>query len=106
MSDFKPGPDGLMHITKAAAEELDHGIEWTQFLKDQGTGASLTIVTHAFTVPIGINALTSGVVGSDTVVRLGGGTAGQSYVIDARVTLSNGERVARAFVVDVVARKS
>lgn len=106
MSDFKPGPDGLMHITKVPTEELDHGVDWTQFLKDQATGVPLTIVTHGFTVPLGINALTSGLVGSDTVVRLAGGSAGQSYTIDARVILSNGERVDRSFVVDVVARKS
>lgn len=106
MSDFRRQADGLDHITKVSGEELDHGINWIDFLTDESTGAALTIVTHGFTVPVGINGVSSGIVSPHTVVRLTGGAVGQAYMIVGHVVLSDGQRAERTFVVDVVANKS
>jgi len=98
---FRRQADRLLHIDKVPGDELDYGVEWADWIPSNGS-----IVTRGFTVPTGLTQQTNGQVGTQTVVRLAGGTAGTSYSVTAWVVLSTGERVERTFVVDVVARLS
>lgn len=98
--------DGLFHDTKVPGDEVDWGIDWSKELPNPETGSPRTILTYGFAVQTGLTAGSAGVVGVSTVVRLSGGTAGQSYYVTGHVVLSDGTRLECTLVIDVVARRS
>lgn len=83
---------------KTPLENKDYGVEWEDVLP---TGVTIDSVTASIT-PSGMTSLADGILGTVTLSRLTGGTAGTSYVVTHRIVTSGGETLEAAFTVDVM----
>lgn len=92
--------DGRATIEKGDDEALDYGIDYADLLAD-----GETIGNSVWTVPAGLAEGVSGASGSIVTQWLSGGTAGQSYDVDNRITTSAARVFERCFNVRVVARR-
>lgn len=82
---------------KAPEAVKDYGIDWRKWV---ATG--VTLVTSIWEVPIGITNDTDSISGLYTLIRLSGGTAGETYTLINKVTSSVGELEPRAIEVRVM----
>jgi hypothetical protein len=83
-------------LVKDPAAELLYTFDWT----DVCTG-SATLVSVAYTVPPGITKVTENLdsMNNQSTIMLTGGTHGVDYVVEAKATLSNGEKPDASIVV-------
>ena len=73
-----------MWTSKDPTEILDYGIDWVLRL------AGDTIVTSTWVVPAGITKNSDSSTPSTTTIWVSGGTSGQSYPVENRITTAGG----------------
>lgn len=77
----------LETFTKQPNEVQDYDIDFNEYLTSMG-GDSIT--AHVIPLVDGLDIITSTVVNGVVKVFIGGGTAGQKYVVTVRVNTSGG----------------
>lgn len=83
-------------FTKEPTEELDFGINWSDWL------GSLTISASSWSAPSGITIVTNSIDGPNTIVRLSGGTWGETYELFNTITASpDSEIETRSLVIGI-----
>jgi hypothetical protein len=97
---FRRAADDLAGVFKSAADVIDFTIDWSEHLQ---TGVTITSATWSVG---GLTGSNEGTTASSATKRVGGGTAGADYPVTCTIVKSNGETVARTFVVSVVASLS
>lgn len=85
---------------KEPTEERDLGINWADWLVDIN-GDPLTISASAWAIPAGITNVDDGIEGASTVIRLSGGTWGETYELSNTITASNDESETRSILVRI-----
>lgn len=106
---FYAGSDGIPIIDKGPTEELDYPVDWAD---NTGIGPWLVptefIASQSVVADPGINVLGDNpfpaVDPTKSIVWLGGGTIGESYLITVSITTTEGRKPARSFRVNIVAR--
>jgi hypothetical protein len=82
-------------FTKEPTEELNFGINWSDWL------GSLTITSSSWSSPSGITIVTSSIDGPSTMVRLSGGTWGETYELSNTIIASNTESETRSIIIRI-----
>lgn len=85
------GSSPILSFTKDPLAVLDYTLDWRRWLGDD------TIVSVAWTVPVGIANAGSVFSPTTTTIWLSGGTAGVSYSIYATVVTMGGRTDKRTF---------
>jgi hypothetical protein len=83
--------------TKDPADIRIFGIEWSAFL----AARSATISTSSWSVSSGLTKVSDSTSGTQTLVKVSGGSADQDYIVTTQVVLSNGETVGKSFKLQV-----
>lgn len=82
---------------KTPDEEKDYGIDWRKWI-----ASGVTITSSDWTVPSGVTEESASISGLYTLIRLSGGTAGQTYELINDIVTSTGEELERAIEVRVM----
>lgn len=82
---------------KTPDEKKDYGIDWRKWI---ATG--VTIVSSSWSLPSGLTQLASTIDGLYTLVRIEGGTAGDTYELINEIVTSAGEELEREIEVRVM----
>ena len=82
-------------FTKEPTEELNFGINWSDWL------GSLTISASSWSGPSGIVIVTNSIDGQNTIVRLAGGTWAETYELFNTITASDSEIETRSIIVTI-----
>lgn len=69
---------------------------------DPPSTTTITAVDSITVAPSGPTLVVGTVVGTDVFVKISGGTAGTRYLLDAKITLSDGTKLEGAGVLSVV----
>lgn len=85
---------------KEPTETRDVGLNWSDWLVDID-GDALTIVSSIWSSPAGITIDDDDINDSTTVVRLSGGTWGETYELTNTITASNGETETRFLLIRI-----
>lgn len=103
MSDeFVIESDGYPHITKDPDAKMPYTWDWSAWLTRVG---SASIASAAITVPTGITAFGAVQISGGLVSQIiTGGTVGQSYRVQCKVTTNDGLIDERSIVIDVAER--
>ena len=91
----------VQRIKKAPGEKLDYGFDWQGGAPGPWLDTGDTISESTWTVPTGITEVASSKTTTTTTIRLSGGTAGETYEIENKITTSSGEMAERTFLVIV-----
>lgn len=92
--------DDLAGVFKVPADVIDFTIDWSEHLR-----VGVTVSSATWTAP-GLTMSNEGTTSSTATRRIASGTAGTDYPVTCTMTKSNGEIIARTFVVSVVASLS
>lgn len=85
---------------KEPTEIRDLGISWADWLIDIN-GDSLTISSSVWSGPAGITIVDDDIDGSTTIVKVSGGTWGETYELSNTITASNSETETRTLLVRI-----
>jgi hypothetical protein len=77
---------GKATIVKDDAAKLDYILDWTDWLND----VTDTIATADVTVPTGLTLESHSIVGKTVVAYISGGTVGQTYQVEYKITTDGG----------------
>lgn len=88
---------GQSEIIKDPNEALDYGFVWTDYLAAIGD----TIVSATEVVATGITKDSAGVYGTIHQVKLSGGTEGEIYRIQSRITTLSGNVANRSIYIKI-----
>jgi hypothetical protein len=97
---FRRSADDLAGLYKVPVDAIDVTIDWSEHLR-----AGVTVASATWSAP-GLTLTNEGTTSTTATRRIGGGVAGTDYPVTCTMTKSNGEIVARTFVVSVVASLS
>lgn len=75
-------------FTKYVSENNSWALDWTDYLSNANNGAPDTIATSVWQVPAGITKVSDSIDGKKAIVRLSGGTAGESYICENTITMT------------------
>lgn len=78
---------------------LDHQFDWSLWLE-----SGETIVSYVVTVPTGITLASDGRVGAVVTAWVSGGTAGNRYRVECKITTSEGRTDERSITLSVQER--
>lgn len=92
--------DDLAGVFKVPADVIDFTVDWSEHLR-----AGVTVASAAWSAP-GLTLSNEGTTASSATRRIAAGNAGTDYPVTCTMTKSNGEVIARTFVVSVVAALS
>lgn len=92
--------DDLAGVFKVPADVVDFTIDWSEHLR-----AGVTVASATWSAP-GLTLSNEGTTPSTATRRITGGTSGVDYPVTCTMTKSNGEVIARTFVVSVIASLS
>lgn len=82
-------------FTKELTEVLDFSISWLDWL------GALTLASSSWTGPSGITIVTDSISGTDTIVRLSGGTWGETYELSNTIIANNAETETRSILITI-----
>lgn len=85
---------------KEPTEQRDLAIDWKDWLVDIN-GNALTISTSSWDVPSGINLVSDSKTSTTTLIRVTGGTWGETYELTNTITASNGESEVRSLLIRI-----
>ena len=91
-------PPGLTWPTKDPSETIVYGVDFARMLR----GQSVIQIDVSQTPANSLVIVQTKVVGTIGMVRLSGGTAGQSAQVSMTATLSDGERIARSISIPIM----
>lgn len=85
---------------KEPTEERDLGIGWSDWLVDIN-GNPLTIAASTWSLPSGITEVTNSFTGTTAIIRVSGGTWGETYELFNTITANNTESETRSTIVRI-----
>jgi len=99
-AEFTLRPDGWYAPAKSPNETLNFGVDWTDWL------AGDTILTSTWTVGTGltVGAKTIDPAGQKATLWLSGGTLGQVYILNNKITTQGGRIKEQTWKLEIKAR--
>lgn len=86
---------------KGDQEVLDYGIDWSEFLLNEGS----TISTSTWIVPAGLTVISESSSGTATSLVVSGGTIGELYILVNEITTAASKTYERSIKVVIVENK-
>lgn len=78
---------------KVPNSKIDYGFDWTQWLNGR------TLTASTWSAPAGITIDANSFTSAWAIVRLSGGTAGQTYIVTNHITDSDTEEEERSMLI-------